>query len=153
MSEGAQTWRNDAPLSFTISPSHIHTHTQPLTGENIHCQWKRWSGTDGIRMIETTYNSFHNFPIFSLLSFADYFSPCRSVSVLLPNSNHRLDAWSPADSTPSSLAALAREAQALWNSHDADQAAKRRKTGGRAGERGTVLFLSAPIYLKSFFSY
>lgn len=42
----------------------IYTLAQPLTGEKIHCQWKRWSGTDGIRMIETTYNSFHNFPIF-----------------------------------------------------------------------------------------
>lgn len=57
-------------LSFTISHCHTHTHTDSsrLTGENIHCQCEKWRGTDGIRMIETTYNGSHNFPVSLSLS-------------------------------------------------------------------------------------
>lgn len=49
-------------LSLSYTPS--HTNSSHLTRENIHCQCEKWSGTDGIRMIETTYNGSHNFPIF-----------------------------------------------------------------------------------------
>lgn len=84
---------------LSLSYTHSHTDCFRLTGENIHRQCEKWSGTDGIRMIETTYNGSHNFPIFlpDRPSFADCFSPpppSALVPAFLPNYTHRLDASS-----------------------------------------------------------
>lgn len=60
--------------SLSLIVIYSHTDSSPLTRENIHCQWEKWSGTDGIRMIETTYNGSQNIFLPHSPSFADYFS-------------------------------------------------------------------------------
>ena len=59
--------------SLTASRSYTDSH---LTRENILCQCKKWTGTDGLRVIETTYNGSHNFPVLLPLppSFVDCFT-------------------------------------------------------------------------------
>lgn len=138
-------------LSFTISHCHTHTHTDSsrLTGENIHCQCEKWSGTDGIRMIETTYNGSHNFPVSLSPSLVDRFLP-----LYLP-----APAFSPsytqAFSMASSLTALAKEAQAQWKPHGTTQSQPRgeREAGERERRRsvegrrtqGSSCFISPPV--------
>lgn len=73
----------------SLSLSHTHTYTHAdfccLTSENIHCQWEKWSGTDGIRMIETTHNGSRNFSVFRSLSL-DRSPPLSPVPPTLPRS-------------------------------------------------------------------
>lgn len=97
---------------------------------------KRKSGTDGIKMIETTYNGSHNFlslllialPLICWLLFFSFFC-------LLPS--HRLDSAIAASSMPSRLTICAKEAQAHWKPHGANtKSAKRRTRGGRWGKEG-----------------
>ena len=69
-------------ISLSNTHPHTHTHSSHLTGENIHCQCEKWSGTDGIRMIETTHNGSHNFLIFLPIPLS-LSSVCRIVSLSL----------------------------------------------------------------------
>lgn len=82
---------------LTLSYTHSHTDSSRLTGENIHCHCEKWSGTDGIRMIETTYNGSHNFPVFLPLPSLVHrllLSLHPTVPAFLPDHTHRLDASS-----------------------------------------------------------
>lgn len=138
-------------LSFTISHCHTHTHTDSshLTGENIHCQCEKWSGTDGIRMIETTYNGSHNFPVSLSLSLTR-----RPLSPSLPARSRVLAQLHPSLFN-ASLTALAKEAQAQWKPHGTTQSQPRgeREAGERERRRsvegrrtqGFGCFISPPV--------
>lgn len=125
---------------LSLSYTHSHTDCFRLTGENIHRQCEKWSGTDGIRMIETTYNGSHNFPIFlpDRPSFADCFSPppplrpCSRVPAQLHPSPGCIV---PVSSMPSRLTGLAKAAQAHWKPRGATQSQPRgeREEGGVQG--------------------
>lgn len=143
------------PLLYRLSllSTHSHTNSFRLTRENIHCQCERWSGTDGIKMIETTYNSSHNFPIL--------ISPTRSLSLSLfsptplfqSSSNHRLAASSRPLSMPSSLRVPAKETHAFWKSRGDAQSqprGERRKGGQREEPPFLILFLILTQMLKIF---
>lgn len=125
-------------LSLIVEHTFAHSLTR-LTGENIHCQCEKWSGTDGIRMIETTYNGSHNFPIFLPHSHSCWrlLSPHPlPVPTLLPNYTHRLDASSqPLQCHPGSQALpkrlrLTGSPMAL---HKVSQEEKKREEGGVQG--------------------
>lgn len=118
-------------LSFTISHCHTHTHADSsrLTGENIHCQCEKWSGTDGIRMIETTYNGSHNFPVSLSLPHS---STAFSLSTCpLPRS--RPATTKPFQCQPHS--SCQRGSGSVEAPRHHTKSAKRRKRGGRTGEK------------------
>lgn len=76
--------------SLTAIP--LYTSSSRHTRVNIHRQCKRWSGTDGIRMIEPTYNSSHNFP-HPFLSFIQWLSrsfslPCSCLTLTIVWMHH-----------------------------------------------------------------
>lgn len=154
-------------LSFTISHCHTHTHTDSsrLTGENIHCQCEKWSGTDGIRMIETTYNGSHNFPVSLSLSpsLVDRFLPLYLPAPAFSPSYTQAFSMSVSQLLPKRL----RLNGSPTAPHKVSQEEKERRENGReeeawrgGGRRGSaVLFLhlfeippppvlfSAPLFL------
>lgn len=120
-------------LSFTISHCHTHTHTDSsrLTGENIHCQCEKWSGTDGIRMIETTHNGSHNFPVSLSLSLTR-----RPLSPSLPARSRVLAQLHPSlFNAIQSHSSCQRGSGSVEAPRHYTKSAKRRKRGGRTGEK------------------
>lgn len=125
---------------LSLSYTHSHTDCFRLTGENIHRQCEKWSGTDGIRMIETTYNGSHNFPIFlpDCPSFADCFSPPPPPPLFPRSCPTTPIAWMHRPSLFNAIQAH-RSCQSGSGSLEAPwrytKSAKRRKRGGRSTRR------------------
>lgn len=138
---------------LSLSCTHPHRLLSSHQGKISTVNAKKWRGTDGIRVIETTYNSSHNFPNFLLIPIS-HLSPwfAKYSSICTPRVHAQLHPLSaciiPASSMPSRLTVLAKEALAQWKPHSATQSQPRggKKKGGGKRRRRLWCFFSPPTW-------